>query len=182
MLEILSELDPPLRPLVHSVDGSQIVLLTGDSWAPSLSLLIKNSTSSIEVAAFALSPKWPRLVSAGYDVFSALDNAPSRGVTCRIVFATHKTRSSSGHFNHTAHDKLDEAGWQVRWHPRARLLHAKFFIFDRSIIVLGSHNVSKAAASSNVDMSVAIDSRPVVDEMYTKFNKIWKDSTKAQIR
>lgn len=176
MLELLNDLDPPLRPAVHSVGGSHIALLTGDTWAPSLSLLIKNSKRSIDVSAFALTPKWPRLISAKYNVFSALAKAPKHCSHCRIVFATHKTKSRSGHFNHKANEIFTESGWQIRWHPRARLLHAKFFIIDRSIIVLGSHNVSSAAAASNVDMSIALDSPLVVADLQRKFDKIWKDS------
>lgn len=178
MLSILENLSPAVRPEIITCDSVVMTLLSGNNWAPALSSLIKNSTTSIDMTAFMCSPAWPRLVSADFNVFAALESAARRGVFCRIIFATKKNQFNLVPFNYKAHCKLFDAGWLVRWHPRTQTLHAKFFIIDSKLIVIGSHNVSRAAASSNVDMSIALDSHLAVISLQNVFNKIWSRSVK----
>lgn len=142
---------------VNQVETAPVSLLSGDDYAPGMLTLIEGATESIDLATFSITPRWPARGSRQYDVFSAIERAPARGLRCTAVLATHKPGSGTARFNLAAAAKMADAGWRVRWAPRAHLLHAKFLQADRRRAIIGSHNISHSAITSNIDLSVLIE-------------------------
>lgn len=153
---ILDDLPQQVRPARCAPWLTSLHLLTGDTWAPSICTLIQSATTRIDIAAYACSTRWPTLATDRYNVYEHLLAAPARGLACTIVLAEHKRTAATARFNAHAARALAAAGWRVRRAPRGRLLHAKIFLFDRRIVVLGSHNIAHAASASNLDLSACL--------------------------
>jgi phosphatidylserine/phosphatidylglycerophosphate/cardiolipin synthase-like enzyme len=136
-----------------------MVLLTGDSWAPYLCRAIQAAQTSIQIAHYSISTRWNARKVAKFNVYSELLSAPKRGIRCSALIAVHKRSAATARFNATALYELSQAGWSVHLIPYKKLLHAKLFIFDGELSVLGSHNITQTASITNIDLSLAIPGR-----------------------
>jgi len=153
MLDFLSKSDfvaPPTEPMV---------MLSGDSWAPYLCRAIQAARSSIAIAHYSISTKWSARKVAKFNVYSELLAAPRRGIRCSALVAVHKRSAATARFNTTALYQLAQAGWTIHLVPYKKLLHAKLFIFDGALSVLGSHNITQTASITNIDLSLAVPGR-----------------------
>ena len=163
------------KPMPMIQQGSQLVsvsLLSGDNYAPAMLDLIQAATHSLDLAAFGISSYWPARGSREFDIFTALLNAPALGLRCTAVLATHKRSSATARFNKAASVKLAEAGWQIKWAPQAHLLHAKFIQADKKTTIMGSHNISHTAITSNIDLSAVIRYPSAANEAAQWWNEL----------
>lgn len=151
-------------------------LLSGDNYAPAMLDLIQAATHSLDLAAFGISSYWPARGSRQFDIFTALLSAPARGIRCTAVLATHKRSSATARFNKAASVKLAEAGWQIKWAPQAHLLHAKFIQADKKTTIMGSHNISHTAITSNIDLSAVIRYPSAANEAAHWWNELLSKS------
>ncbi len=177
---LLKPLPKQIEPEVCPRPDEDMLLLTGDSWAPVMCDLIANAKDRIELAAYSVSTRWPRFATDKYNVYAALLAAPPRGIDCRCVLATHKRTSATGRFNHWSAKKMRAAGWVVRLAPRGRLLHLKLMIVDSCVVVMGSHNIAHAAAASNIDLSVCIGGVVQAWPFRKIFNTVYSDAGLAE--
>jgi phosphatidylserine/phosphatidylglycerophosphate/cardiolipin synthase-like enzyme len=53
------------------------------------------------------------------------------------------------------------------------LIHTKFIIIDDEILVMGSHNFSQSAFTTNFETSVILDNSLTVNEFVLFFHSIW---------
>lgn len=136
-----------------------IGLLTGDNWAPTICSAIRGAQDTILLAAYALSTAWPKHWAADYSVFHALLDAGLRKLRCYAILATHPASSRTKNFNRAAALQLQHAGWSVRGAPANKLLHAKVLVIDSQLVFIGSHNLSLANATKNIDLSVRLEGR-----------------------
>lgn len=167
------------EPLPMIQQSSQLVavrLLSGDNYAPAMLDLIGAAERSIDLAAFGISAYWPARGSREFDIFTALLNAPALGLRCTAVLATHKRSSATARFNKAASVKLAEAGWQIKWAPQAHLLHAKFIQADKKTTIMGSHNISHTAITSNIDLSAVIRYPSAANEAAHWWNELLSKS------
>lgn len=162
-----------IRPVIFAPSSHELLLLTGDSWAPVMCTLINSAQRSIYLAAYSVSTRWPKYKTDKFNVYQALLGAPARGVRCRCVLATHKRTAATSRFNTYAALAMAEKKWTVRRAPRGRLLHLKMMIVDDYYVVVGSHNIAHAAASSNIDLSLCLSGaesvRPFLDLFYNLY-------------
>ena len=124
----------------------------------SLIELINNSNKSIDIAAYG----WSNI-----DVLNeSLKLAKKRGVNIRLVYDSIPI-SSKEHYN----DKntiINLSDINSSDNHDARLMHNKFFIFDKKIVYTGSMNFSKTGLSGFNSNSVAIIESRDIANLYTK--------------
>lgn len=173
---MFSSLPEQVRPVQCLLGDQPFYILTGDSWAPAVCSILENAQHRIEIAAYSISTRWPRLKSDKFNPYKRLITAPSRGVRCLGVLAQHKRTAATSRFNRYATEQLESAGWAVRRAPSSRLLHAKLFIVDRRIVVIGSHNIAHAASAVNIDVSIAFDSAVAAAPFVSLFYDVWSRS------
>jgi phosphatidylserine/phosphatidylglycerophosphate/cardiolipin synthase-like enzyme len=58
--------------------------------------------------------------------------------------------------------------------PTGKTLHEKILLLDKQLVVIGSHNISKASAISNFDTSLAVDSAALAERIYRQFWQRWR--------
>lgn len=135
--------------------------------------LINKAERSIDLAAYAVSARWQKLATDKYNVYQALLDAPARGVRCRCVIATHKRTAVTSRFNIYSSRALAEKKWLIRHAPRSKLMHMKMIIVDNLYVVVGSHNISRSAAASNIDLSLCLIGNDVAKKHGEIFNKLF---------
>lgn len=140
-------------PAVPAPEGGSY-LLTGDDWAPTMCAYIESARESVTLAQYSISTRWDSRPAASGNIWAALLAAPARGLLCRAVLARHKPGGSTPFFNEAAADKMTEEKWMLRRTRPAKLLHAKLCIVDRKAVFIGSHNLTKSAAQSNIDITL----------------------------
>lgn len=68
---------------------------------------------------------------------------------------------------------LSESGVSVKMGRTFPINHAKMWLFDDDVVILGSHNLSTRSVSVNNEASVLIKSRAVTMEFRRYFNILW---------
>jgi len=68
---------------------------------------------------------------------------------------------------------LGEAGIRVKFGRTFPITHAKLWIIDDDVVVLGSHNLSNRSVTVNNESSVMIKGRAVAVEFRRYFNVLW---------
>lgn len=68
---------------------------------------------------------------------------------------------------------LRENDIDVRIPISKNLIHTKFIIIDDVELIMGSHNFSQSAFTTNLETSVVMDNQIIVDEFIDFFNSIW---------
>ncbi len=177
LLNAISALPAHVRPSVCDGVACTSAVVTGDAWAPTFCALVDAAESSVFLAQYAISFRWPLQVSHQFRPLVSLSAAAERGLVCRAVLATHSRHSSSAHFNIRAARSLYDRGFSVRLHPRAHLLHAKLLLVDGRVALFGSHNISHASSASNVDLSVLLSGSAHVAAVDRFASSVWSSSS-----
>jgi phosphatidylserine/phosphatidylglycerophosphate/cardiolipin synthase-like enzyme len=92
----------------------------------------------------------------------AIVRAVQRGVIVRAVVNAH-----------TIVPELTSVGIRVRRLGDSRVLHSKLLIIDSSVLVIGSHNFTRNAFTSNIETSIITEIPPDVTRLKTFFDNIY---------
>ena len=68
---------------------------------------------------------------------------------------------------------LRENGINVKIPISKNLIHTKFIIIDDAFLIMGSHNFSQAAFTTNFETSVVLDDPLQINDFVLFFNNIW---------
>lgn len=71
-------------------------------------------------------------------------------------------------------DVLNKIGIGAKKIKSKALMHAKQIVIDNKIVVVGSHNYSQNAMSTNYEVSVILDDLPDAKEFTQFFNTLWQ--------
>lgn len=155
---------------------ARILILSGDHWGPWLDLAIRRACRSIHLSVYLVSHHWRPRRKGDLDLLGGLAAAAQRGVTCRAILGNPAPGAGGQHYNRDAARRLHGAGWGLRLFQGPRVLHEKYWLIDRQLCVVGSHNLSRAAAAANWDTSLAIDAPAVADLLWRQFWGRWRDA------
>lgn len=92
----------------------------------------------------------------------AVVNARKRGVQVRILLNSDILLPL-----------LEELGMRVRILSDHRTLHVKLLMVDRKYLVIGSHNITRNAFTSNLEASVLLDIPPEVTRFAEFFENLY---------
>lgn len=95
------------------------------------------------------------------------------GVKCRVLLNKEGRGQHLMAINMKAHRYLVESGAVVKFGRTFPITHAKLWLIDDDITVLGSHNLSGRSFTVNNEVSVVIKSRAVCQEFRRYFNSLW---------
>ena len=157
-----------------TIADANLTLLTGDDWASWFETSVNEATESIHLSIYMISDHWRSPEVGQLNLVKTLASAAKRGLNCRCIIDQQKVLNRRIKFNTQAATKLQAAGWKIRVMPANKTLHEKVMLIDKSITVLGSHNISKASAISNYDTSLAIESAQLAEKIYRQFWERWR--------
>ena len=118
--------------------------------------LLEHAEKSIDVCMFVLSCAV---------LLDALIEAHRKGVTVRIVCDNMKISGSAY--------KITEAGLDVRADNSSSMMHHKFIIIDKEMLLTGSYNWTASGAAYNRENVFITDEKYVVDRFIGEFEKLW---------
>jgi len=123
--------------------------------------VVRSASSSIDVELYVFS--YRRLADE-------LIGAKERGVRVRVLL---EPTLSGSNPNLEMAEYLGDAGIEVRWALPSRTNHAKFAIIDGRKVLVGSHNWSYSAMSTNREASVLVEDEEAVGEFEAVFEEDW---------
>lgn len=165
----------PLQPSdqLRGEPVQNIELLMGGDYEQRISQTIAETNASIDICVYQASANWAQNGVARTLLFEKLLALPSQGRTCRMVLAQPLPGTAALTFNVQARADMEAAGWSVRYAPPSPLLHAKFWLIEPYITVLGSHNLSNRAVTSNLETSIMLNKPSIYNQLKTKFQEIF---------
>ncbi|MCD6246631.1 hypothetical protein J7J58_07035 [candidate division WOR-3 bacterium] len=159
--------------------AKSVTVLNNRDYLPYTINLIKNAGKTIDVAMLEIHPSLNREGDPITEILDALIYSHNRGVKVRVIVDASNFAKNSTRQNMDAVEYLTAHGVEALYDDLDTTTHAKMFIVDSTIVVLGSTNWSYYAMSQNDESSVAITS-PEAARYYEEkfFTPILKRSTK----
>ena len=120
--------------------------------------------------------KWYGHESAGgvQKLSLAIVAAARRGVCVRVLLNMESMGHAITKINSRTANFLRQYGCEVKLTPCGQVTHAKMMVIDKKILVLGSHNYSKAAFSRNQEASIIVYDVVGIKPYRDYFEGLWK--------
>lgn len=96
-----------------------------------------------------------------------------RGVKVRVFLNREGGKNRRGHQNEETAVVLRAAGAEVRMGRPGIADHAKFWVIDRQVLVVCSHNLSTRSVTSNTELGVVVWSELAARDAAAYFEKLW---------
>ena len=119
-------------------------------------------------------PKSPK--NFAWSILRALINARATGADVRLLLPAFRYNTA----NRRSAFYLEAAGILVRIMPERMPLHTKMMIFDKTALILGSHNLSRPAFSKNLETSALLTAPADVLAGREDFLKWWRVAEKLK--
>lgn len=135
--------------------------------------LVHASQNTIDILMYEW--KWYGHESAGgvQTLNLAIVAAARRGVRVRALLNTESMGHAITKINSKTVSFLQRYGCKAKMGHFGGVVHAKMMIIDDNILVIGSHNYSKAAFSRNQEASVIVDGREEIKPFRDYFQGLW---------
>lgn len=147
--------------------------LPGQTFLPEITQLVRDCQRELKIIMY----QWKWCPHERDSLLQHLSNevlmASRRGVKVRVLMNKEGPSSQLMAINGLTQRFLEQAGIEVKMGPSFPSTHAKLWIIDEDIVVVGSHNLSKKAVFNNDEASVIIKSRPVSMEFERYFDILW---------
>ena len=163
-----------LQPRIMIENINAIVTpLPGRTFIGMITDCVRNASTSIDIIQFEW--KWyhhdhdSSIQQLSYEVLQAA----RRRVAIRVLLNKEHPRHPLTPINKNTIINLQDAGVSAKFGPSSPITHAKLWIIDKEITVLGSHNMSRRAVTVNDEASVKIISKEAAGEFTRYFEALW---------
>jgi len=150
-----------------------IKVLFGEELLPALVQQIENAEQSIWVAMFEWSWYPGQRTGTAQDINRALCISAKGGTDVRVMLHNESMGRTLHRINRSTAGHLKQNKVMVKFGNTRRPLHAKVWIFDRSRVIIGSHNISVRAVRTNIEVSALCDVRDVAERIVPWFEELW---------
>lgn len=97
-----------------------------------------------------------------------------KGVKCRIILNKEGRGQHLTAINMKASQYLTEAGARIKFGKTFPITHAKLWLIDDQLSILGSHNLSGRSFTVNNEVSIQINNNSVNREYQRYFEQLWQ--------
>lgn len=154
--------------------GGLITPLPGQTFYNELNEAIKQTKNKIDIMQYQWNFYPGKKENRVQIINQTLIYKLRQGIKCRILMNREGRGQHLTAINMKASRYLSEAGAIIKMGRINPITHAKLWIIDDDISILGSHNLSNRAFTVNNEVSVIIKSRPVANEYRRYFEAIWQ--------
>lgn len=140
----------------------QTQTIVGKEFAEKVIPLIKQAKYTINIVVYCW---WwyPDQIGSNIQKFNnAIIDAAKKGVNIKVMANEYPTIAV-----------LKRNGIKARKIETTRKVHAKLMIIDNKIAIIGSHNYSMGAFTTNYEISVITQDEEVVNRLKQFFNNLW---------
>lgn len=142
---------------------TEIKTLVGSDFAPEVINEIENAKSSIKIVVFDWRWYSTEIGSNGQKFNSAIIESAKRGVDVKVITNNVYTIQI-----------LKEQGINAKKLATGRLVHVKLMIIDETDVIIGSHNYTQSAMTTNYEFSVLIKQCPEIQRYLDFFVTLFK--------
>jgi phosphatidylserine/phosphatidylglycerophosphate/cardiolipin synthase-like enzyme len=153
--------------------GAAVTPLPGRTFLPEVINLVRNCHDYLEIVLYEWKWEPHQRQSELQHLSNEVLMASRRGVKVRVLLNKEEAKHHLTSINGLTMRFLGEAGVECKFGPSFPATHAKMWLIDRKITVLGSHNLSKKAVFNNDEASVIIKSVPATMEFLRYFDLLW---------
>jgi cardiolipin hydrolase len=131
----------------------------GEACRDAILYQLANAKTSVDICVFTISD----------DIISeAILAAHQRGLRVRIITDNDKAFDMGSDV-----DYLHEKGIPLRTDHTKVHMHHKFALFDSAILITGSYNWTRSAASSNYENIVVLEDADLIRSFKNEFGRLW---------
>lgn len=164
--------DVQTKLMVENINAI-VTPLPGRAFIGTITDCVRQARASVDIIQFEW--KWyhhdhdSSIQQLSYEVLQAA----RRKVAVRVLLNKEHPRHPLTPINKNTILNLQGAGVSAKFGPSSPITHAKLWVIDTEITVLGSHNMSRRAVTVNDEASVKIVSREVAVEFTRYFDTLW---------
>ena len=161
------------RLMIENI-SAVVTPLPGQTFFPVLFNAVKNARLSIDIMQYQWNFYKFDKENPVQQLNQILLEKIRNGLKCRIILNKEGRTQSLMKINMEASKYLSEAGAIVKFGKSFPITHAKLWLIDNEISIVGSHNLSGRAFTVNNEVSVLINNVIVNQEYDRYFQLIWK--------
>ena len=138
--------------------------------------LIKNAKTNIDILMYQWGYYSYRAKSGVQSLNYEIKSANTRGCSVRVVLHPGNPMDHLSSKNAEMASQLLSWGAEVKFGKRGGCMHAKMMLIDKTIAIIGSHNFSQRALSSNVEVGIVVDGAGEIRQFQEYFDLIWRQN------
>jgi len=151
----------------------EVMLFIEREYLPVVLKHIREAAVSIEACCYEWSWYAGQRMGSVQGVNRELGYAVKRGVKVRCLMHNEPPRGHLGKINRRTAHELKVLGCEVKMGGTEKILHAKFWIFDREKAIVCTHNISNRAANSNAEVGVVVEDPGDILKLANYYDKLW---------
>lgn len=121
---------------------------------------LRRASESIDICVFTITDN---------EITSVIEQRFHDGISLRIISDNDKATDRGSDI-----DYLSSIGVQVKVDHTRFHMHHKFAVFDQKIVLTGSYNWTRSAASSNEENILISDDHRIVNRYLSEFEQLWQ--------
>ena len=122
--------------------------------------LISEARESLDICIFTITDN---------RITQKLEEAHARKIRIRIISDDDKSKDLGSDLDH-----LRRAGINCRFDRTTAHMHHKFAVADNDLLLTGSYNWTRSAATENDENIIVTNNRKLVNSFQSKFDELWK--------
>lgn len=134
---------------------------------------IRAAETGIWVAMFEWSWYPGQHTGSVQDINRELCTRAKNGIDVRVLLHNEAMGRALHKINRVTAGHLKQSKAQVKWGNTGAALHAKVWIFDKTRVIMGSHNISARAVRTNVECSVLLQDDVECSKVMQWFERLW---------
>lgn len=158
---------------IRGTTTGKVTPLIGRDFFTNLYSMIGQAERSIIFTVFQSSSSVLKQNSKTARLLNRIHEAYESGIDVRIVINRPHKNSPIATANKYLVDFLKSSGIPYRLGKATDMIHAKFYVIDYRVLIVGSHNFTDAGLWSNHEASVAVESESAALTYVSYFNHLW---------
>lgn len=150
------------------------ILLKENYFLPELVKSILEAKREILVSMYLCKYVRRRASDPARKVINALVEKSRQGLDVRVIFHIGKIKRQIPGWNLLISEDMKKLGVKVRLWKLRRVLHSKLFVIDRSVMFLGSHNISNTSLTHSAELSIKYSDNETGRKAAAVFLEWWK--------
>lgn len=151
-------------------------VLIGSAYVDAVEQIIEGATTSLDLMVFLGTATEGRGGKPGsLRLVEALEAAAARGVDVRVILDQDDRGEPYGSYwiNRPLVQRLLASAVRVRLDDQDTLLHSKLLVADAAVVVVGSHNWTRAGLDDAHELSVVVDGAATAEPFARRFDALW---------
>ncbi len=152
-----------------------IAVLPDNYFLPALLSTMEKAKDEICLSVYHIKYKKDNRLDPAKRILDLLVKKATQGVKVKVLIHAGSLKFRVPGQNMRAGQYLSSRHVEVRYWKKKRIFHAKTLIVDRSVLIVGSHNLSNTSLTQSVEMSIKLSDVEVGFRAFSIFTQWWSD-------